>query len=217
MSMPTVSEQPMNALIKGTNAMRLSQQHSKLSAQRDVVNRASGGKKSVRGHPKITMQRNKYYNKNRAESNTNSISTNTQSNQNENSLVNGRYEVSDKLGEGSFGEVRLATDLKTNREVAIKFEHKSDIKKHLNTEYRVYLKLKDCIGFPAIYWFGRYGDYTALVMDRLGISLKTLYSRCNRIFPVQTVALIGIQMLDRLETLHNGGWLHQDIKVRHAS
>lgn len=218
--MPTLSEQPMNALIKGTNAMRLSHHGSKLSTQRDVVNNGHHGvssssklKKRSSGHPKITMQRNKYYNKNRAESNTNSISTNTQSNQNENSLVNGRYEVSEKLGEGSFGEVRLAIDLKTNREVAIKFEHKSDIKKHLNTEYRVYLKLKDCIGFPAIYWFGRYGDYTALVMDRLGISLKTLYSRCNRIFPVQTVALIGIQLLDRLETLHNAGWLHQDIKV----
>ena len=49
-------------------------------------------------------------------------------------------------------------------------------------------------------------------MDRLGPSLKSLYSRCNRIFPAQTVALIAIQLLDRLELLHNGGWLHQDIK-----
>merc|ERR1712096_521027 len=167
--------------------------------------------------PRIDMSKNKYYKswqhqQQQDQSNTSSHTISSNAENNQSNLVTGRYSVGEKLGEGSFGEVRLALDTKNGREVAIKFEHKSDVKKHLNTEYRVYLKLKDCIGFPGIYWFGRYGDYTALVMDRLGISLKALYSRCNRIFPVQTVSLIGIQMLDRLETLHNAGWLHQDIK-----
>lgn len=126
-------------------------------------------------------------------------------------LVGGVFEVKEKLGQGSFGEVRLAIDVRTKKQVAIKFEHKSDLKKHLRTENEVYSVVKGK-GFPNVYWFGKHGDYTALVMDRCGASLKTLYSRCNRIFPVQTVALIAIQLLERLEHLHNHGWLHQDIK-----
>lgn len=126
-------------------------------------------------------------------------------------LVNDRYQILQKLGQGSFGEVRLANDVQTATQVAIKFEHKSDLKRHLRTEYDVYSAVQGP-GFPTILWFGKHGDYTALVMERCGQSLKTLYARCNRIFPVQTVALIAIQLLDRLETLHNHGWLHQDIK-----
>jgi serine/threonine protein kinase len=130
--------------------------------------------------------------------------------ENEN-LVGHRYQVKKKLGEGSFGFVRAAIDVKTGKEVAIKFEHKKDIKKHLLTESQVYQDVQDT-GFVRMYWFGKHGDYTVLVMTKLGPSLRDLYLKCNRIFTVSTVALIAIQVLSRLEKLHDGGWLHQDIK-----
>ena len=81
-------------------------------------------------------------------------------------LVGGKYAIKEKLGNGSFGEVRLAIDTSqndsNNNEVAIKFEHKSDLKKHLQTEFNVYNDVQGT-GFPVIYWFGKHGDYTALV------------------------------------------------------
>ena len=127
----------------------------------------------------------------------------------------------DKLDQNSFGEVRLGRDLITKLthgkdiHVAIRFEHSSDTKQHLWTEYKVYSKLTNTnekIGFLNIYWFGIYGDYDCLIMDRFGQSLKTLHAKCHRIFCVQTVALIDIQILDRLQVLHDHGLLHQDIK-----
>lgn len=134
-------------------------------------------------------------------------------------LVNNRYKIMDKLGEGSFGEVRLALDTTTGLSCAIKFEHKSDVKRHLHTEYEVYTALAEAKnkdvsvdGFVNMHWYGRHGDYRCLVMDQCGSSLKDLYERCHNRFPVQTVALIAIQLLSRLEVLHFAGWVHQDIK-----
>lgn len=171
------------------------------------------------------------YNTNKSENKLHKLSSVNQEKKS-GSIIAGVWVIKEKLGQGSFGEVRLASNIITKKEsdVAIKFEHKSDIKKHLETEKKVYLALGTYLqkdntknietlttksrikGFPNIYWFGKHGDYTALVMDRLGASLKTLYSRCNRIFPTTTVCMITIQLLDRLETLHDCGWLHQDIK-----
>lgn len=37
-------------------------------------------------------------------------------------LVNNRYKMGKKIGSGSFGEIYLGLDCKTDREVAVKFE-----------------------------------------------------------------------------------------------
>ena len=39
--------------------------------------------------------------------------------------VQGRYTISDRVGGGSFGDVFIGVDTKTNQKVAIKFEKKS--------------------------------------------------------------------------------------------
>ena len=49
-------------------------------------------------------------------------------------------------------------------------------------------------------------------MEKLGPSLESLYMMCGRKFSLQTVCQIAIQMLDRIQTVHEIGMIHRDIK-----
>lgn len=52
-----------------------------------------------------------------------------------------------------------------------------------------------------------------MVMERLGPTLRLLQSKVkNKNFSIKTVVQIGLQLLERLETLHSMGYLHMDLK-----
>lgn len=63
-----------------------------------------------------------------------------------------------------------------------------------------------------VYYFGRYENYTVLVMDFFGPSLEDLFNQCNRRFSLKTVLQIADQMLERVDTLHSRHLIHRDIK-----
>ena len=50
------------------------------------------------------------------------------------------------------------------------------------------------------------------IMDYLGPSLEDLFEFSDKSFSVKTVLMIGIQVLNRIEELHNAGYIHRDIK-----
>lgn len=124
-------------------------------------------------------------------------------------LIADKYILHEELGKGSFGTVFRATD-DNNNEYAIKFEDKSDLKKHLSKEYVIYSSLTNSRNFPKTYYYGDYKNSRILVMQRLGISLKKLY--INNKFDINIISNIAVQVLYRLQELHDKGWLHQDIK-----
>ena len=126
-------------------------------------------------------------------------------------LINNQYSIKEKLGSGSFGVVYRVVD-KMNLDYAAKFEELTDIKKHLNKEYRIYETLKGNRNFPQIYFYGHHKNHRVLVMQKLGKSLKYYFEQYNYIFDLNIVANIAVQILYRLQSLHNEGWLHQDIK-----
>ena len=68
------------------------------------------------------------------------------------------------------------------------------------------------VGLPKMHFFGIEGDYNVMVIDLLGPSLEDLFEYCRRKFTLKTVLMLAIQMLQRIEFVHQNGFLHRDIK-----
>lgn len=51
-----------------------------------------------------------------------------------------------------------------------------------------------------------------MVMDLYGQSLEDLFVAGGRKFDLKTTLMIGYQMIERIEFIHNKGFIHRDIK-----
>jgi len=51
-----------------------------------------------------------------------------------------------------------------------------------------------------------------IIMPRYDIDLERLFQFYKRKFKLETIVTIGIQMIERLETMHNCGLVHNDLK-----
>jgi casein kinase 1 epsilon len=67
-------------------------------------------------------------------------------------------------------------------------------------------------GIPHLKWFGVEGEYNVMVIDLLGPSLEDLFNYCSRKFSLKTVLMLADQMINRVEYMHQKGFLHRDIK-----
>ena len=126
-----------------------------------------------------------------------------------------KYVLGYRIGGGSFGEIYHAKNTKTNEDVACKMEtiHPNKAKLQLRREAKIYNNLFGEVGIPKVRWFGSVGNHNLMVMDLLGKSLEDLFNYCNRRFSLKTVLLLAHELIGRLETIHNKGYIiHRDIK-----
>lgn len=127
-------------------------------------------------------------------------------------LIDERYRIDYKIGEGGFGLVYAGTDTKLGDEVAIKLSHVNINPEIIKAEADTYTVLAGGVGIPRVRWFGEECDYYALVHELLGPSLEDLFNYCDRRFSIKTVLLIANQAISRIQYIHDKGILHRDIK-----
>jgi serine/threonine protein kinase len=131
----------------------------------------------------------------------------------------GRFTVKHRVGTGCFGDVYVATDSTTNKDVAMKVETMSDQgvqKSMLKFEFNVYQHLIDeenrVVGIAYVHYFGIENDHAVMACDLLGPSLEELFNYCNRQFSLKTVLHLAEQMINRIEHVHKHHYIHRDIK-----
>ena len=136
-------------------------------------------------------------------------------NQKSESLINqiffDKYKVIRKIGQGSFGRIYTCQDIITNEFYAMKVEQNFYLNNVLETESK-YLNYLKGFGIPELIFFGSSEKYFILIETLLGKSLENLYSESHGNFNLKDVCMIGIQILDRLEYIHNKNIIHRDIK-----
>ena len=159
---------------------------------------------------------NKIYNNNNNKNNNNNNNEAKNNNKQENNSKKqfGDYLClnEDKIGSGSFGEVLYGFHRRTHGEVAVKILNSDTSQENIKREITYTKQLQGAQGFPSIYCCGSYDKKYIIVESLLGPSLDKLFKFCNRIFPLKTVCLIGVEMVKRLETMHQKGILHRDLK-----
>ncbi|GCE99803.1 serine/threonine protein kinase [Zygosaccharomyces mellis] len=126
--------------------------------------------------------------------------------------VGRKFRIGRKIGSGSFGDIYHGTNLISGEEVAIKLESIRSRHPQLDYESRVYKYLSGGVGIPFIRWFGREGEYNAMVIDLLGPSLEDLFNYCHRKFSFKTVIMLALQMVCRIQYIHGRSFIHRDIK-----
>ncbi|KAI1132788.1 casein kinase I isoform delta [Nemania abortiva] len=126
-------------------------------------------------------------------------------------LINNRYRIDYKIGEGGFGKVFSGTDICNGNKVAIKLEENREDPRALKGEEEIYRELSGKVGIPSVYWFEQEVEYNVLVMELLGPSLEDLFNYCNRRFSLKTILLIADQAIRRIEHIHRR-YIHRDIK-----
>ncbi|KAG0683902.1 hypothetical protein C6P40_004434 [Pichia californica] len=158
----------------------------------------------------------------------NNNSNNTNKNRN---IIASHYQIAQKIGEGSFGIIFKGYDLlRSNQPVAIKFESKKSDTPQLKDEFRAYKILNAAVnnyyknfereryrylsvqGIPKVYYFGQEGYYNILIIQLLGPSLEDLFEWCGRKFSIATVSRLAIQMVERIQFLHENNLIYRDIK-----
>jgi len=122
------------------------------------------------------------------------------------------YHLGRKLGSGSFGEIYLAVNTKTNEEFAVKIEKSNARHPQLMYEAKLLKHISGAPGIANVYYYDVEGDYNVMVLDLLGPSLEDLFNIVSRKFSLKTVLMLADQMLHRIEYLHSQNFIHRDIK-----
>ena len=119
-----------------------------------------------------------------------------------------KYTCVKKLGKGSFGSIYQAVYGK--EEYALKFEDRKKNNDLLQNEAAIMNYLKEP-NIPIVKSYGFTSSYNILVMQLLGRDLEHHFKKRKK-FSVKTVCMLGFQMINILENIHEKHILHRDIK-----
>jgi eukaryotic-like serine/threonine-protein kinase len=133
-------------------------------------------------------------------------------------VLDGRYELLERIAAGGMGEVWLGIDLQLDRQVAIKLLHAT----HANDEqfrarFRAEARYAGSLSHPGITQIYSYGEHSPLggpylVMEYVaGEPLSAILEREGRLPPATVLDIIS-QTARALDVAHQTGIVHRDIK-----
>jgi casein kinase 1 alpha len=110
----------------------------------------------------------------------------------ENLIILERYKLLKKIGEGSFGEVYLAMDIKMEQFVAVKLESLDSKTPRLIFEAQVIKELSGCQGVPRHKAHGRMRSQNIhyMITEFLGPTLEDIFDICGRQFSLKTTCML---------------------------
>lgn len=126
-------------------------------------------------------------------------------------LINHKYTLLEKIGEGSFGSIYRGQNIRTKECVAIKIEPIKNETKLLKHESEIYQYLNNNLGIPCVKWFGKDDKNYYMVINLLGKSLQQVKNIVGT-FSLKLVLQIGIIIVELLRTIHDKGLVHRDLK-----
>ena len=124
-------------------------------------------------------------------------------------IIGGKFKIGKKIANGAFGQLRLVKNIQNGDDLAVKLEPVNSKIPQLFIEYEFYKKLGEDHALPRIHYYGKCGRYNALVLDLLGPNLEDLFNLCGRRFSTKTVLMIAIQMMHRIEKIHEHGLIYR--------
>ena len=131
-------------------------------------------------------------------------------------ILDGRYQILSKIGQGGMATVYRARDLKLDREIAIKMlkeEYSTDKEfiERFKNEARAAARLSHS-NIVAAYDIVNSGDMHYIVMELVeGITLRDYIARKGRLSNKETIG-IAMQAAEGLGEAHRNGIIHRDIK-----
>ena len=126
-----------------------------------------------------------------------------------NKVIFKKYKLNNRIGKGSFGFVYSGKNMFDNTKVAVKFESKV-AQYHLLEKEGMLLSLLRGVGIPEVISYGKNNNYYILVQELLGESLGQIFKQMK--LTVKDVAMIALQIIDRIEYVHSKNIIHRDIK-----
>lgn len=120
-------------------------------------------------------------------------------------IINKKYKIVEKIGEGTFGKIFKSININNNKEIAIKIQYK-DIINALKHEAKIYRYLSDCSFIPQIYNYGTEQGFHYIVIDLLKCSLYDISLNNNKIIDY------FYDSINIIEFIHAKKLLHRDIK-----
>ncbi|CAD8197878.1 unnamed protein product [Paramecium pentaurelia] len=130
-------------------------------------------------------------------------------------IIADKFILLEKVGQGSFGYIFKTENCETKEIVATKFEKRENksngTASMLVREIKVLLELGGLEGFPQIQYYGRDENYNYCMITYLGHNLEYLLRR-SKGFSQLSCLKLSIQLIERLESLHNKNIIHRDLK-----
>lgn len=121
-----------------------------------------------------------------------------------------RYVLNKQIAKGGFSSVWAVSDTESKLRVAAKCIQDPMHDTAIETE--IYRDLGSTEGFAGYYDFCVEGTCSYILLERLHSDLFHAYRSKRERFTEEYVYSLGIQMFDRIESLHKLGFVHRDLK-----